>query len=166
MHVAWAAWIGGRKHNSTPNGGLALHEVISFDCVSQFLINLRSELRLMHAKVEETLSFHPAVDVYLGVCNNLSDLMVSLSQRGYIFCLLSGDALGNYPGDPPGVSAGGCYGDPLGLSLGGRWVSRARKNAFKVGGRRVFSVYVFRLYLDRDLVVSWTEFFRIDTCKP
>ena len=105
----------------------------------------------MHAKVEETLSFHPAVDVYLWVCNNLSDLMVSLSQRGYIFCLLSGDALGNYPGDPPGVSAGGCYGDPLGLSL---------------GGRRVFSVYVFRLYLDRDLVVSWTEFFRIDTCKP
>ena len=165
MHVAWAAWIGGRKHNSTPNGGHALHEAISFNCVSQFLINLRSELSMMHAKVEETVSFHPAVDVYLAVCNNLSDLIVSLSQRGHFFFAF-GRCPCNYPGGPPGVSAGGCHGDPLGLSLGGRWFSRARKNTLKFGIRRVFSVYVFRLYLDRDLVVSWTEFFRIDTCKP
>ena len=78
----------------------------------------------MHAKVEETLSFHPAVDVYLAVCNNLSDLIVSLSQRGQPSFLLSGDALGNYPGGPPGVSAGGCHGDLLGLSQGGRQVRR------------------------------------------
>ena len=117
MHVAWAAWIGGRKHNSTPNGGHALHEAISFNCVSQFLINLRSELSLMHAKVEETLSFHPAVDVYLAVCNNLSDLIVSLSQRGQPFVLLSGDALGNYPGVPLGYPLG----DVMGTRLGCPW---------------------------------------------